>query len=106
MIAWHLLGLNEGSLHAYSRVYRSNTLHQVSIGRVLTSLSLRGQEIGQEVMYQSLNFIQQEYAEIPVKISAQAHLEKFYAKLGFVKSSEAYDEDGIMHIDMVSLKVT
>ena len=32
-----------------------------------------------------------------VSASAQAHLERFYNEFGFTKSSEPYDEDGILH---------
>ena len=38
---------------------------------------------------------------VPVRIGAQAHLEKFYGDLGFVKASAPYDEDGIPHIEML-----
>jgi ElaA protein len=100
--AWHLLGLKNDCLHAYSRVYQASDHSQVCIGRVLTSMAVRGQSIGQQVMRQSLDFIHQQYPAIPIKISAQAHLENFYAAFGFVKSSQPYDEDGIMHIDMLN----
>jgi ElaA protein len=35
-----------------------------------------------------------------LRIGAQAHLERFYNEFGFTKSSEPYDEDGILHIEM------
>jgi ElaA protein len=38
---------------------------------------------------------------VPIRIGAQAHLEKFYGELGFVRSSDVYDEDGIPHIEML-----
>ena len=45
-----------------------------------------------------------------MKIQAQAYLEKFYGTLGFIREKgtdnvdlDAYDEDGIMHVDMVKL---
>jgi ElaA protein len=37
-----------------------------------------------------------------LRIGAQAHLERFYNEFGFTKSSEPYDEDGILHIEMES----
>ena len=37
----------------------------------------------------------------PIRIGAQMYLERFYGDYGFVKASEPYDEDGIMHIEMV-----
>jgi len=35
-----------------------------------------------------------------IRIGAQAHLERFYNEFGFARSSEPYDEDGILHIEM------
>lgn len=98
--AWHLLGLKKDSLCAYSRVYQAKNQRQILIGRVLTSLELRGQAIGKQLMQETLEFIKRENPDMPIKVSAQAHLENFYADFGFVKTSEPYDEDGIMHIDM------
>lgn len=37
----------------------------------------------------------------PIRISAQAHLQRFYGSLGFVTASDEYDEDGIAHVDML-----
>ena len=34
-------------------------------------------------------------------IGAQLHLERFYVDFGFVTASEPYDEDGILHIEML-----
>ena len=34
-------------------------------------------------------------------LSAQHHLQSYYQKHGFEACSEAYDEDGILHIDML-----
>jgi ElaA protein len=39
-----------------------------------------------------------------IRISAQAHLEKFYAQLGFESTGKAYLEDGIPHLEMLSIK--
>jgi ElaA protein len=36
-----------------------------------------------------------------VKIAAQRRLEKFYLELGFRTVSSPYEEDGIIHVDMI-----
>jgi ElaA protein len=36
-----------------------------------------------------------------IRIGAQRYLERFYGDFGFVTASEPYDEDGIMHVEMV-----
>jgi ElaA protein len=33
-------------------------------------------------------------------LGAQAHLQHFYARFGFVPVTDVYDEDGILHIGM------
>jgi ElaA protein len=37
----------------------------------------------------------------PVKIAAQARLEKFYLDFGFRTVSAPYEDDGIQHVDML-----
>jgi ElaA protein len=37
----------------------------------------------------------------PVRISAQAYLERFYASLGFERVGEPYLEDDIPHLEML-----
>ena len=36
-----------------------------------------------------------------IRIGAQRYLERFYGDFGFVTASEPYDEDGIVHVEMV-----
>jgi ElaA protein len=35
-----------------------------------------------------------------LRIGAQMYLKSFYEEFGFAQSSEPYDEDGILHIEM------
>lgn len=35
-----------------------------------------------------------------INIEAQTYVKKFYEKLGFVTTSEPFDDDGIQHIKM------
>jgi predicted GNAT family N-acyltransferase len=37
---------------------------------------------------------------VPVTLGAQAHLEGWYARFGFVRSGAGYVEDGIPHVPM------
>jgi ElaA protein len=36
-----------------------------------------------------------------VRIAAQQRLERFYASMGFRTASAPYEEDGILHVDML-----
>ena len=38
---------------------------------------------------------------VPIRIGAQAYLERFYAEFRFERASGLYDEDGIPHIEML-----
>ena len=73
---------------------------EVSIGRVVVDESVRGTGVGHELLKRCIDFINAEFGKVPVVISAQKHLEKYYGTHGFVKNSDEYMEDGIPHIQM------
>jgi ElaA protein len=37
----------------------------------------------------------------PMRLAAQRYLENFYTSFGFTTASAPYEEDGIMHVDML-----
>ena len=89
---------HDGAIHAYLRIVPAGVkFEEVSIGRVVTSPDTRGNGLGKTLMKQGLAVA----GAVPVRIGAQAHLEKFYTELGFARISEPYDEDGIPHIEML-----
>lgn len=107
--AYHLLGWFDhaeeeqiGDLAAYLRVLPPETVGgQPAIGRVIIASAYRGQALGTTLMKVGINKTQATFPGKAIVISAQAHLQKFYQQLGFVVTSDVYDEDGIDHIDMV-----
>jgi len=100
--AWHVTGENEdGELLACSRIIAPGiSCKEVSFGRVLTKLNVRGEKIGHEVVKRTIAFIEKAYPGQTMKISAQKHLKKFYEYYKFKQSGEGYLEDGIPHIPM------
>lgn len=74
---------------------------EASIGRVITVASHRGTGLGRELLARAVAIAEVQWPGAALRIGAQAHLEAFYGGFGFVKASEPYDEDGIMHIEMV-----
>ena len=60
----------------------------------------RGQRLGRQLMERALASCAEHWPDAGVEISAQAHLVDFYNDLGFVATSEVYDDDGIPHVDM------
>ena len=74
---------------------------EMSLGRVVTSPSARGTGLGRELVAQGIACAGRLHPGHAIRIGAQAHLEAFYAGFGFRTVSAPYDEDGILHIDML-----
>ncbi|HMU46723.1 MAG TPA: GNAT family N-acetyltransferase [Chitinophagaceae bacterium] len=99
---WHLMGWDNNNLIAYTRLVPPGTAYkEPSIGRVVTSPSVRGAGAGKQVMEESLRQLKALYGNISIRIGAQLYLKKFYSSFGFKQSSEIYLEDGIEHIEML-----
>jgi ElaA protein len=100
--SYHLMGFNGKKLVAYTRLVPAGEIYQQpSIGRVVTSPSVRGKGIGKELMIESISTVEKLFGRHPIKIGAQLYLKKFYNALGFEQVSDIYLEDGIEHIYMI-----
>jgi ElaA protein len=101
LMAWRLVD-GKRQLAAYLRVLPPGLKYEeMSIGRVLTTQAARGSGIGRELLAQGIRHAEQLHPGHSFRIGAQQYLEKFYTSFGFQTVTEPYDEDGIMHIDMV-----
>ena len=74
---------------------------EMSLGRVLTAKAARGSGVGRELIAHGIANAERQYPGHRIRIGAQQYLEQFYASFGFQTITEPYDEDGIMHIDML-----
>jgi ElaA protein len=104
--AMHLLGMQgdkqDEKLVAYARCFNAGIkFKEASIGRVITHASLRGTGAGHALMQQAIVSMKRIWGEQPIRIGAQARLEKFYQQHGFATASAPYIEDGIPHIEML-----
>ncbi len=100
--AWHLSAFVNCELAAYARVIEPGIKNsQPSIGRVMAVKKFRAQGIGRALMEEAIKFTELNFPGKEVNISAQVYLQPFYATLGFRANGEPYDEDGILHIDMI-----
>ncbi len=89
----------EGSLIAYARIVLPCVSYkEISIGRVVTSKEVRRTGAGKLLMEKTMEYIQKEFGKVPIRIGAQAYLQKFYEEFGFVREGDEYLEDGIPHI--------
>ena len=105
--SFHLLGYDEKrELVAYLRVIKPGFKYDEfpSIGRVVTKKSHRGKNIGKDLLVFAIKKIHKQYPKLPIQISAQKYLEKFYKDFGFKTISKPYDEDGIIHVEMILKK--
>ena len=75
---------------------------EVSIGRVVIDEASRGKGIGHELMVKCMAFAMDEFGKVPVRISAQKHLEQYYNKHGFTSTGKEYLEDDIPHVEMLN----
>jgi ElaA protein len=99
-VARHVFAMTSGGprVVSYLRVLPAGTrFPEVSIGRVVVAPEVRGSGLGRELMRRALAA----HGEVAIRLAAQAHLEAFYASLGFRRASELFDEDGIPHLEML-----
>lgn len=100
--AWHLCAWHEDTLVAYTRLLPPGISYaEASIGRVLNARSVRGRNVGKELMERSIEAVYQLFGNTPIKIGAQLYLKKFYQSFGFTTCSDIYLEDEIEHIKMI-----
>jgi ElaA protein len=98
---FHLSGYEQERLVAYCRIVPPGISYkEASIGRVVTSSSIRKNGIGKELMLEAIEAISDLYGNVSIKIGAQLYLKKFYGLFGFEQISDVYLEDGIKHIYM------
>lgn len=102
--ALHLFATQGDDIAACCRILAPGVKYgEPSIGRVCTAAQHRGRGLGLALMQRAIALCQQHYPGRGIRISAQLYLREFYAGLGFVQTSEVYDEDGIPHIEMQRL---
>jgi ElaA protein len=104
--AQHLLGwtvmAGQRQLAAYLRLLAPGVKYpEASIGRVLTTPAARGTGAGRALLTEGTKGADRFYPGHANRIGAQLYLEQFYQQFGYVTITAPYDEDGIMHVDML-----
>jgi ElaA protein len=100
--SWHLLGRDDaGVLQAYLRIVDPGLKYaEPSLGRVITSPETRGTGLGKALTAEGVSRCVSTWPGLGIRISAQAHLDRFYAAFGFERVGDDYLEDGIPHCEM------
>jgi ElaA protein len=104
--AHHLLGWGsvdgKRTLVAYLRCLAPGAKYtEMSLGRVLTTQAARRTGAGRELLARGIEYAERQHPGHRIRIGAQQYLERFYQSFGFQTISAPYDEDGIMHVDML-----
>lgn len=97
----HLMGWQNDKLVAYARVLDPESQGgDVVIGRVIIAPQARDQKLGHTLISKALENIEEYWPGQPIYLSAQAHLQGFYAQHGFHAAGEVFLEDDTPHIGM------
>ncbi|MEQ4530944.1 MAG: GNAT family N-acetyltransferase [Mixta sp.] len=98
----HIFAIGEGRMLACARILTPlDENNPVKIGRVIVTSEARGLHLGYRLMEQVLVSCERYWPRHQQYLSAQAHLQPFYGRMGFTPVGEVYLEDNIPHIDMV-----
>jgi ElaA protein len=102
LYAFHLMGMKENKLLAYSRLLGPGISYsESSIGRVVSSPSSRKTGMGKKLMKESIVQIKNLFQTDTIRIGAQLYLKNFYESFGFIQTGDTYLEDNIPHIIML-----
>ena len=100
--SWHLMGIEEEKLMAYSRILAPGISYsESSIGRIVSSPAARKTGVGKKLVQESIEQIKNLFKTDTIRIGAQFYLKTFYESFGFVQDGEIYLEDNIPHIIML-----
>jgi ElaA protein len=101
LLGWRTLG-DKRQIVAYLRCLAPGAKYaEMSLGRVLTTTNNRGAGLGRALLVEGIARAERQHPGHRIRIGAQLYLERFYTDLGFQSVSDPYDDDGIMHIDML-----
>lgn len=96
--AIHILGGTRDGILAYLRcIPPGRDGPDSQLGRIVVDPAARGHKLGRQLVERGIAHNRSRWPGSDIRISAQAHLQGFYAALGFAAEGEEYLEDGIPH---------
>jgi ElaA protein len=99
--ARHLLAWNGDVLAGCLRLIPFPEEARVAIGRVAVAAEQRHRGYARRLMSEALACCRCDYANHAVTLTGQTYLVPFYAGLGFVVTSEPFDDYGLEHVHML-----
>ena len=89
---------------AYCRIVPKGVSYEnISIGRVLVLKEFRRRGIAQEMLNASVEYIKTNFQESKIVLSAQLYAKALYESVGFIATSDFYEEAGIPHVKMYKM---
>ena len=100
----HLLGRDDDDrLLAYTRLLPPGLSYpEASIGRVVTHPTARRLGLGRSLTAEAIARAREAFGPGPIRIGAQLYLRRFYEDFGFEVAGSPYEEDGILHVEMIA----
>lgn len=99
--AMHMICRRGETLLAYQRCLPPGLSYpQSALGRIVVCASMRGQQLGRELVRRGIEHNLSQWPQHGICISAQAHLQAFYTSQGFIAEGSEYLEDNILHRKM------
>lgn len=97
----HVFLEEDKRIAAYCRIVPSGINYEnISIGRVLVIKDHRKKGLAQEMLNVTIDYIKETLLENKIVLSSQLYVKELYESVGFVVSSEIYEEAGIPHVKM------
>lgn len=97
-MAWHVMAYWNDQPVGTTRI-RILDQQLAKIERVAVLSTYRGQGMGQALMETAIAFLDRHQIS-DIKLNAQVQTKSFYQKLGFQPRGKAFEEAGILHIEM------
>jgi len=91
---------------AYCRIVPKGINYEhISIGRVLISKEFRRKGIAQEMLKETVEYIKSNFQTNMIVLSSQLYVKALYESVGFIVTSDIYEEAGIPHVKMYKLLI-
>ena len=89
---------------AYCRIVPKGVNYEnISIGRVLVLKEFRRKGIAQEMLKVTVKYIKLNFQENKIVLSSQLYAKELYESVGFIATSDVYEEAKIPHVKMYKM---
>jgi len=97
---YHFIAYDGDNMIGYARAFGPGDGYQAGFGRLVVAPCWRNSGIGKALVKECLNWLNNQFPDQALKISAQHYLIDFYQDFGFSPIGDVYDDAGIAHLDM------